>query len=263
MNKCLFYTFNFKVYKYVLNSVNSFFANNTNYDVRLFAYNFSDEQREQFVNSVKSKFADKNIEIIFKEVTNDTKIRGVFKHIQGLLNEKFKLLYELKKDYDLIIYSDPDVIFRKSVEPIEEYVSKDPGLYATAEGENISAAHVHCIRQMLKLKKYFNCGFLVLNSDIKEFSQAAFDKVNEILSVKNECSEQNYMNYYYNIKELKNNHNYIFTNDLCLDAISVHYKDTYKPWNLSRETGPNDVVFKKYYVNICHYFGDYFKYKIF
>ena len=78
MNKCLFYTFNFKVYKYVLNSVNSFFANNTNYDVRLFAYNFSDEQREQFVNIVKSKFANKNIEIIFKEVTNDTKIRGVF-----------------------------------------------------------------------------------------------------------------------------------------------------------------------------------------
>ena len=81
-------------------------------------------------------------------------------------------MYKLKQEYDLVIYSDSDVIFRKSVSDIESYVEMDPGLYASSENIGIyTQPWVKYVLQIFNKTKYFNCGFLVLNSDIHDYSE--------------------------------------------------------------------------------------------
>lgn len=260
MHKCLFYTFNFKISEIVLTSINSFISNNFDYDIKLFAINFTDLEKQVFIKNLEK--INFNCDVIFKNVENYKDIPGMYKNIQGLLNEKFKILYDLKKEYDLVIYSDPDVIFRKSVKPIENYVSENPGMYATIEERNFSSYYIYVqiVKSKLKLKNYYNCGFIVLNSKIPKFSDEVFDKVDNILRQFNDCSEQNYMNYFYNLKPLKNEHNYIWVNKFCSDSISVHFANIFKPWK--NNSNDKNLDLKNFELKIKYYFKDYYKYKV-
>lgn len=261
MNKCLFYTFDFKVSEHVLVSLKSFIDNNENFDIKLYAYNFTDEQKKEFeTNFKKLKCNSCNVNIIYSDIKNDIKIFGNFKKISNLLFEKFKHLYQLKKTNDLIIYADPDVIFRKSVKDIENFVEQDPGLYAVQESDNFVNPYITIIKKKCLLKNYYNCGFLVLNSDIDDFSIEKFRDLNDFLGRFNLCPEQNYMNYFYKIKSLKNEHNYLWSNKLVIDPISVHYNNFVKPWTrVNFET--LDVDFKRTYSKITKFFKDYYYFR--
>lgn len=264
LSKCLFYTFNFKVSKYVLVSLKSFIDNNKNFDIKLYAYNFTDEQKKEFESNFRKLKCDSHVscdvKIIYKDIKIDIKIFGIFKDISNLLFEKFKHLYQLKKTYDLIIYADPDVIFRKSVNDIEDFVEQDPGLYAVRESDNLINAYITIIKKKCLLKNYYNCGFLVLNSDIDNFSREKFNDLNNFLGRFNVCPEQNYMNYFYKMKNLKDEHNYLWSNKLVSDPISVHYNNFVKPWTkVNFET--LDADFIRNYSKITKFFKDYHYYE--
>ena len=168
-----------------------------------------------------------------------------------------------KQEYDLVIYSDPDVIFRKSVSDIENYVEQDPGLYASEEKIQISTdGWVKWVIKKFNKTKYFNCGFLVLNTEIPDYSEEIYKKINKLLGQYNYCPEQNYMNYYYEVKPLKSEHNYLWCNPLIHDPISVHYYNSLKPYNI-KEVQHSDLLFdEKNYMKISYFFNDYFKYEI-
>ena len=264
LSKCLFYTFNFKVSKYVLVSLKSFIDNNKNFDIKLYAYNFTDEQKKEFESNFSKLKCNLinvcNVEIIYSDIENNIKVFGNFKKISNLLFEKFKHLYQLKKMYDLIIYADPDVIFRKSVKDIEDFVKQDPGFYAVQESDKFVNSYITIIKKKCLLKNYYNCGFLVLNSDIDDFSLEKFNDLNDFLGRFNLCPEQNYMNCFYKIKSLKDKHNYLWSNKLVIDPISVHYNNFVKPWTkVNFETLGAD--FKRNYSKITKFFKDYYYYE--
>lgn len=263
MSKCLFYTFDFKIAEHVLVSLKSFIDNNKDFDIKLYAYNFTGEQKKEFESNFKKlEFSncDCNYEIIYTDIENTIKIFGFYKNISNLLFEKFKHLHQLKKTYDLIFYVDPDVIFRKSVKDIELFVEKDPGFYAVEESDKFANAYITIVKKKCKLKHYYNCGFLVLNSDIDEFSLEKYNEMHNCIGKFNICAEQNYMNCFYKIKSLKDEHNYLWSNDLVIDPISVHYNSLIKPWTtVNFETLCFD--FKRNYFKIVRFFKDYYYYK--
>lgn len=265
-NKCIFYTINSKVISPCLTSINSFLVHNSGYDVKIYAYNFVSDSLKNLSNLVtklKKLHPDSNIEIIYKETRNTIPSVGFFSSLQGILVEKFKLLKVLKQEYNLVIYSDPDVIFRKSVTNIENYVEKDPGLYATEEQITIFTSElVRFVIRKLNKTKYFNCGFLVLNSEIHDYSEEIYKKVNTALGRNNFCPEQNYMNYYYEVKPLKPGHNYLWCNGIILDPISVHYFNSIKPYTLKKYHSTVSPFGKKNDIKISYFFSDYFKYEI-
>ena len=256
MKKILFYTINQNIVDQALVSLNSFVSNNSGYDIKLFCFDFSEKNK----NHIKSKIGQyfNNVEIIFSTSKNTEKVPGRFKKIQGLLNKKFELIYELRKEYDIVVYSDPDVIFRKNIVDIENYVSKDPGFYAQTEN-NFVEGWVKVVKRLLNLKKYFNCGFLVCNSEIKNFSLEEYENVSKILNTLNFCPEQNYMNYYYDIKELKPDHCYLWVNKLELDPFVVHFFSFYKPW----QTESLKYAPSRFYLNITKFYKDFRKYASF
>ena len=115
MRKCLFYTFDFKIAEHTLVSLKSFIDNNKDFDIKLYAYNFTDEQKKEFDSNFKKlefSNSDCNCEIIYADIGKDIPVFGGWKDISNLLFEKFKHLCILKKKYDLIFYVDPDIIFR-------------------------------------------------------------------------------------------------------------------------------------------------------
>lgn len=265
-NKCIFYTINSKVISPCLTSINSFLCHNSGYDVKIFAYNFvsdSIKNLSNLVSKLKKSYPNSNIEIIYKEAKNTISSVGLFSLLQGIIVEKFKLLKVLKQEYNLVIYSDPDVIFRKSVTDIENYVEKDPGLYASEEQIQISTdGWVKWVVRKFNKTKYFNCGFLVLNTEILDYSEEIYKKINKLLGQYNYCPEQNYMNYYYEVKPLKSEHNYLWCNPLIHDPISVHYYNSLKPYNI-KEVQHSDLLFgEKNYMKISRFFSDYFKYEM-
>lgn len=265
-NKCIFYTINSKVISPCLTSINSFLCHNSGYDVKIFAYNFvsdSIKNLSNLVSKLKKLHPDSNIEIIYKEAKNTISSVGFFSLLQGIIVEKFRLLKILKQEYDLVIYSDPDVIFRKSITEIENYVEKDPGLYATAEQITIFTYDlVKFVIRKLNKTKYFNCGFLVLNTEIPDYSEEIYKKVNAALGRNNFCPEQNYMNYYYEVKPLKSEHNYLWCNPLICDPISVHYFNSIKPYTLKEYHSKTSPFGKKNDMKISYFFSDYFKYEM-
>lgn len=265
-NKCIFFTINSKVISPCLTSINSFLVHNSGYDVKIFAYNFDSnftKKISNLVSKLKKIHPDSSIEIIYKEVKNTIPSVGYFSSLQGIIVEKFKLLKVLKEEYNLVIYSDPDVIFRKSVTDIENYVEKDPGLYATEEQITIFTSELvkYVIRKLNKTK-YFNCGFLVLNSKIPDYSEEVYKKVNAALGRNNFCPEQNYMNYYYEVKPLKTYHNYLWCNRIIPDPISVHYFNSLKPYTLKEYRSRLSPFGKRNDEKISYFFSDYFKYEV-
>ena len=265
-NKCIFYTINSEVISPCLTSVNSFLSHNSGYDVKIFAYNFVSNFSKRIstlLSKLKELHSDSNIEIIYKEAKNTVSSVGYFSRLQGIIVEKFKLLKVLKEEYDLVIYSDPDVIFRKSVSDIESYVEKDPGLYAAEERAGIfESPWVKFVLRVLNKTKYFNCGFLVLNSEIHDYSEEIYKKVNKALGRYNFCPEQNYMIYDYDVKPLKNDHNYLWCNRLVNDPISVHYYNSIKPYKLKEYHSRPSPFGKRNDEKISFFFSDYFKYEI-
>lgn len=267
-NKCIFYTIDQNIISPCLTSVNSFLAHNSRYDVKIFACNFVSDFPKKLsilISKLKELHPDSNVEVIYKETKNTVSSTGRFSSLQGIIVEKFKLLYKLKQEYDLVIYSDSDVIFRKSVSDIESYVEMDPGLYASTENIGIyTQPWVKYVLQIFNKTKYFNCGFLVLNSDIHYYSEENYKKVNKALGKYNLCPEQNYMNYDYELKPLKNEHNYLWCNPLIQDPVSVHYFNCKKPY---RKEEQNLLLPKTFYeihfgLQISRFFTDYFKYEI-
>ena len=267
-NKCIFYTIDQNVISPCLTSVKSFLSHNSGYDVKIFACNFVfdfPKKLSVLISKLKELHPDSNVEVIYKETKNTVSSTGRFSSLQGIIVEKFKLLYKLKQEYDLVIYSDPDVIFRKSVSDIENYVEKDPGLYASSENFGMYVQPwVKYVMRMFNKTKYFNCGFLVLNSDIHDYSEENYKKVNKALGKYNLCPEQNYMNYDYELKPLKNEHNYLWCNPLIQDPVSVHYFNCRKPY---RKKDQNLHLPKTFYeihfgLQISYFFNDYFKYEI-
>ena len=251
-NKCIFYTINPEVISPCLTSANSFLSHNSGYDVKIFACNFVtnfSKRISTLLSKLKELHSDSNIEIIYKETKNTVSSVGQFSRLQGIIVEKFKLLKVLKEEYDLVIYSDPDVSFRKSVSDIENYVEKDPGRYASEE-------HIDCytlpwvkyVIRMLDKTKYFNCGFLVLNSEIHDYSEEIYKKVNKALGRYNFCPEQNYL----------------WCNKMTPDPISVHYFNSKKPYHKKGQNLllPKTIYEKHFEPRISRFFTDYFKYEI-
>ena len=265
-NKCIFYTINSEVISPCLTSINSFLVHNSGYDVKIFAYNFDSNFTKKISNlfsKLKKLHPDSSIEIIYKKVKNTIPSVGFFSSIQGIIVEKFKLLKVLKEEYDLVIYSDPDVIFRKSVSDIENYVEKDPGLYASEEQiDNYTCPYHKFVIRKIDKTRYFNCGFLVLNSEIHDYSEEIYKKVNKALGKYNYCPEQNYMNYDYEVKPLKNEHNYLWCNRIIRDPISVHYFNSIKPYILKEYHHCLPSFGKRNDEKISYFFSDYFKYEI-
>ena len=263
MRKCLFYTFDFKIAEHTLVSLKSFIDNNKDFDIKLYAYNFTDEQKKEFDSNFKKlefSNSDCNCEIIYADIGKDIPVFGGWKDISNLLFEKFKHLCILKKTYDLIFYVDPDIIFRKSVKDIELFVEKDPGFYAAEESDKLVNRYITIIKKKCKLERYYNCGFLVLNSDIDEFSLEKYNEMHNFVGRFNVCPEQNYMNCFYKMKSLKNEHVYLWSNDLVIDPISVHYNNFIKPWTkVNCET--IDDEFKRNRYKITKFFKDYYYYK--
>lgn len=265
-NKCIFYTINPEVISPCLTSVNSFLSHNSGYDVKIFACNFVtnfSKRISTLLSKLKELHSDSNIEIIYKETKNTVSSAGWFSSLQGIIVEKFKLLKVLKEEYDLVIYSDPDVIFRKSVSDIENYVEKDPGLYASEEQIDIyTLPWVKYVIRKFDKTKYFNCGFLVLNSDIHDYSEEIYKKVNKALGRYNFCPEQNYMNFDYEVKPLKNEHNYLWCNKITPDPVSVHYFNVKKPYSPEKFSLSFLPYMKHFEPRISRFFNDYFKYEI-
>lgn len=267
-NKCIFYTIDQNVISPCLTSVNSFLSHNSGYDIKIFACNFVSDFPKKLsvlISKLKELHPDSNVEVIYKETENRVSSTGRFSRLQGIIVEKFKLLYKLKQEYDLVIYSDPDVIFRKSVSDIESYVENDPGLYASSENIGIyTQPWVKYTLRKFNKTKYFNCGFLVLNSCIHDYSEENYKKVNNTLGKYNLCPEQNYMNYDYEVKPLKNEHNYLWCNPLIQDPVSVHYFNCRKPYHKENTNllSPKPFYEIHFGANVSHFFNDYFKYEI-
>ena len=267
-NKCIFYTINPEVISPCLTSVNSFLSHNSGYDVKIFACNFVtnfSKRISTLLSKLKELHSDSNVEVIYKETKNTVSSSGRFSRLQGIIVEKFKLLKVLKEEYDLVIYSDPDVIFRKSVSDIESYVEMDPGLYASSENIGMyTQPWVKYVVRMFNKTKYFNCGFLVLNSDIHDYSEENYKKVNSALGKYNFCPEQNYMNYDYEVKPLKNEHNYLWCNKITPDPVSVHYFNCRKPYHKKDKNliSPKTFYEKHFELQISYFYNDYFKYEV-
>ena len=157
------------------------------------------------------------------------------------------------------------MIFRKSVSDIENYVEKDPGLYASEEQiDCYTFPWVRYVIRKFDKTKYFNCGFLVLNSEIHGYSEEIYKKVNKALGRYNFCPEQNYMNYDYEVKPLKNEHNYLWCNKITPDPVSVHYFNCLKPyWKKDKKLLSSKTFYEIHFEpRISRFFNDYFKYEI-